>query len=42
MPQRFKFFGGFGIVPAALLAIMLNLLIPKDKKQPFTDPDKRN
>ena len=26
-------FGGSGIVPAALLAILLNIIIPKDKKQ---------
>jgi len=39
MPQWLKYiFGGSGIVPAALLAIILNIVIPKDKEQPFTDP----
>lgn len=32
MPQWLKYvFGGSGIVPAAILAILLNVLIPKDK-----------
>lgn len=32
MPQWLKYiFGGSGIVPAAILAILLNILIPKDK-----------
>ena len=32
MPQWLKYiFGGSGIVPAAILAIVLNILIPKDK-----------
>lgn len=33
MPQWLKYiFGGSGIVPAALIAILLNVIIPKDKK----------
>lgn len=33
MPQWLKYiFGGSGIVPAAILAILLNILIPKDKE----------
>ncbi len=33
MPTWLKYvFGGSGIVPAALLAIILNIVIPKDKK----------
>ena len=34
MPQWLKYiFGGSGIVPAALIAILLNVIIPKDKEQ---------
>ena len=34
MPQWLKYiFGGSGIVPAALIAIILNVVIPKDKDQ---------
>ena len=34
MPQWLKYiFGGSGIVPAALIAIVLNIIIPKDKEQ---------
>ncbi len=34
MPQWLKYiFGGSGIVPAALLAIVLNICLPKDKKE---------
>ena len=34
MPEWMAYiFGGSGIVPAALLAILLNIIIPKDKKQ---------
>lgn len=33
MPDWMKyFFGGSGIVPAALLAVILNLVLPKDEK----------
>ena len=37
MPQWMKYiFGGSGIVPAAIIAILLNILIPKDEKsEPF-------
>ena len=32
MPQWLKYiFGGSGIVPAALIAILLNIIIPEDK-----------
>lgn len=32
MPQWLKYiFGGSGIVPAGVIAILLNLIIPKDK-----------
>lgn len=39
MPQWLKYvFGGSGIVPAAILAILLNLLLPKDKPvEPFNE-----
>ena len=34
MPQWLKYiFGGSGIVPAALIAILLNVVIPKDRKE---------
>lgn len=34
MPQWMTYvFGGSGIVPAAILAILLNIILPKDKKQ---------
>jgi len=34
MPQWLKYiFGGSGIVPAALIAILLNIILPKDEKQ---------
>ncbi len=34
MPQWLKYiFGGSGIVPAALIAILLNVVIPKDKQE---------
>lgn len=34
MPQWLKYiFGGSGIVPAALIAILLNIILPKEKKQ---------
>ena len=34
MPQWLKYiFGGSGIVPAALIAILLNVIIPKDKQE---------
>ena len=37
MPQWMKYiFGGSGIVPAAVIAILLNILLPKDKNtEPF-------
>ena len=31
IPVGINFFGGSGIVPAGLIAIVLNILIPKDK-----------
>ena len=35
MPQWLKYvFGGSGIVPAALIAIILNVVIPKDAENP--------
>lgn len=35
MPQWLKYvFGGSGIVPAALIAIILNIVIPKDAEKP--------
>ena len=34
MPQWLKYiFGGSGIVPAALIAILLNIILPKEEKQ---------
>jgi len=34
MPQWLKYiFGGSGIVPAAIIAILLNIIIPQDKEQ---------
>ena len=39
MPQWLKYiFGGSGIVPAALIAILLNIIIPKDK-EPESGPE---
>ena len=39
MPQWLKYiFGGSGIVPAAILAILLNIVLPKDKPvEPFNE-----
>jgi len=34
MPQWLKYiFGGSGIVPAAMIAILLNIVLPKEEKQ---------
>ena len=39
MPQAVQFvFGGSGIVPAACAAIVMNLVIPKDKKEAPAEP----
>ena len=40
MPQWLKYiFGGSGIVPAAILAILLNIIIPKDKPVEVAEVD---
>lgn len=42
LPQNIQLiFGGSGIVPAALVAIILNVVLPKDKADTSTDKQQK-